>query len=99
MDPGAVRDYLRALQARIVAALEALDGARFASDAWKRAEGGGGLTRILEGGELFERAGVGFSDVTGTKLPPSARFHGSLAKVPPSSATSAATMRPWSARR
>jgi coproporphyrinogen III oxidase len=75
MDPGAVRDYLRALQPRIVAALEALDGGRFASDTWKRAEGGGGLTRILEGGELFERAGVGFSDVTGTRLPPSASAH------------------------
>lgn len=75
MDPGAVRDYLRALQERIVAKLEALDGARFAEDAWQRAEGGGGVTRILEGGELFERAGVGLSIVTGTKLPPSASAH------------------------
>jgi coproporphyrinogen III oxidase len=75
MDPGTVRDYLRALQGRIVAALVALDGGTFASDTWKRAEGGGGVTRILEGGELFERAGVGFSDVTGTKLPPSASAH------------------------
>jgi len=75
MDPGEVRGYLRALQERIVAALEALDGGRFASDSWKRAEGGGGLTRILEGGAVFERAGVGFSDVTGTKLPPSASAH------------------------
>jgi coproporphyrinogen III oxidase len=75
MDPHAVRDYLRALQGRVVATLEALDGGRFESDAWKRAEGGGGLTRILEEGRLFERAGVGFSDVTGTKLPPSASAH------------------------
>ncbi len=75
MDPGTVRDYLRALQERIVAKLEALDGARFAEDAWQRAEGGGGVTRILEGGELFERAGVGLSIVTGTKLPPSASAH------------------------
>jgi coproporphyrinogen III oxidase len=75
MDPVEVRGYLRALQERIVGALEALDGGRFASDTWKRAEGGGGLTRILEGGALFERAGVGFSDVTGTKLPPSASAH------------------------
>jgi coproporphyrinogen III oxidase len=75
MDPIAVRNYLRALQDRVVAKLEALDGARFASDTWQRPEGGGGLTRTLEGGELFERAGVGFSDVTGTKLPPSASAH------------------------
>ena len=75
MDPGEVRSYLRALQERIVASLEALDGGRFESDSWKRAEGGGGSTRILEGGALFERAGVGFSDVTGTKLPPSASAH------------------------
>jgi coproporphyrinogen III oxidase len=75
MDPGAVRSYLRALQERVVAALEVLDGGSFESDVWRRAEGGGGETRILEGGELFERAGVGFSDVTGTKLPPSASAH------------------------
>jgi coproporphyrinogen III oxidase len=75
MDPAAVRDYLRALQERIVAKLEELDGTPFAADAWQRAEGGGGVTRILEGGGLFERAGVGLSIVTGTKLPPSASAH------------------------
>jgi coproporphyrinogen III oxidase len=75
MDPRAVRNYLRGLQERVVAALEALDGGRFVSDTWQRAEGGGGVTRILEGGALFERAGVGFSGVTGTKLPPSASAH------------------------
>jgi coproporphyrinogen III oxidase len=72
MDAAAVREYLTALQEGIVAKLEALDGARFARDPWKRAEGGGGVTCILEEGELFERAGVGLSVVTGTKLPPSA---------------------------
>ena len=72
MDSAAVRAYLVDLQARIVARLEALDGACFIADEWKRAEGGGGVTRILENGELFERAGVGFSHVTGTQLPPSA---------------------------
>ena len=70
-----VRDYLVGLQEAIVSRLEALDGGRFASDEWKRAEGGGGTSRILEGGELFERAGVGFSHVSGTKLPPSATLH------------------------
>ncbi|HEY4998002.1 MAG TPA: oxygen-dependent coproporphyrinogen oxidase [Usitatibacter sp.] len=75
MDSAAVRNYLRTLQERIVAKLEALDGARFAADTWQRPEGGGGVTRILEGGNVFERAGVGFSDVTGTRLPPSASAH------------------------
>ena len=75
MDSAAVRAYLVDLQARIVARLEALDGVRFTTDEWKRAEGGGGITRILEGGEIFERAGVGFSHVTGTQLPPSASAH------------------------
>ena len=68
----AVRDYLATLQARIVASLEALDGKAFAAESWTRPEGGGGKTCILEEGKLFERAGVGFSDVTGDKLPPSA---------------------------
>ena len=75
MDSAAVRAYLVDLQVRIVARLEALDGARFIADEWKRAEGGGGVTRILENGELLERAGVGFSHVTGTQLPPSASAH------------------------
>jgi len=68
----AVREYLSELQQRIVAALERLDGSTFLSDAWQRAEGGGGMTRILEDGALFERAGVGFSHVTGSQLPASA---------------------------
>jgi coproporphyrinogen III oxidase len=67
-----VREYLTGLQARIVSEMEALDGKRFITDEWKRPEGGGGVTRILEEGNVLERAGVGFSDVTGTKLPPSA---------------------------
>jgi coproporphyrinogen III oxidase len=75
MNPDAVREYLKGLQVRIVADMEALDGGAFLADEWKRAEGGGGLTRILENGSLLERAGVGFSDVTGTKLPPSASAH------------------------
>jgi coproporphyrinogen III oxidase len=71
----AVRDYLFQLQARAVAALQSLDTGRFRGDEWSRAEGGGGLTQILEGGEVFERAGVGFSHVMGSKLPPSASAH------------------------
>jgi coproporphyrinogen III oxidase len=72
MDVAAVKDYLTGLQSRIVDGLERLDGGRFGADAWTRPEGGGGLSRILEEGALFERAGVGFSQVTGSGMPPSA---------------------------
>ena len=75
MDPGLVREYLLGLQQRIVAAVEALDGKAFIRDDWKRPEGGGGISRLLEEGNVMERAGVGFSHVTGTKLPPSASAH------------------------
>lgn len=68
-----VEAYLRRLQDRICAALEAEDGSgKFGADIWTRPTGGGGETRILENGAVFERAGVGFSDVTGDRLPPSA---------------------------
>lgn len=71
-----VRDYLTDLQDRICAAVEAIDGkTRFAEDLWQRAEGGGGRTRILRDGAVFEQAGIGFSDVSGARLPPSASAH------------------------
>ena len=77
--PQDVGDYLRGLQQRIVAAVEAADGGMAVRDAWKKAPGeplqGEGLTCILEGGTLFERAGCGFSQVRGPKLPPSATQH------------------------
>jgi coproporphyrinogen III oxidase len=72
VDTRQVRDYFTALQARIVTALELLDGTPFASDSWERAEGGGGTTRVIEEGKLFERGGVNFSHVSGSRLPPSA---------------------------
>ncbi|HEX6633013.1 MAG TPA: oxygen-dependent coproporphyrinogen oxidase, partial [Usitatibacter sp.] len=75
MDSTPVRDYLLGLQQRIVDRLEALDGKRFLRDEWKRPEGGGGISRILEQGDLLERGGVGFSHVSGAKLPPSASAH------------------------
>ncbi|HUH86715.1 MAG TPA: oxygen-dependent coproporphyrinogen oxidase [Pusillimonas sp.] len=68
-------DYFTSLQSRIVQALEQADGASFQSDSWAREEGGGGLSRLLEGGALFERAGVLFSHVRGRALPPSASAH------------------------
>jgi len=68
-----VAQYLRNLQTRICNALAEQDGsAEFASDPWTRAAGGGGVTRTLTNGAVFEKAGVGFSEVSGTELPPSA---------------------------
>jgi coproporphyrinogen III oxidase len=76
VDFAAVRSYLLALQDRICAGLAAEDGAApFRTDEWTRAEGGGGRTRILAEGGVFEKAGVAFSHVRGTKLPPSATAH------------------------
>ena len=72
MDAEAVATYLTGLQARIVSALEALDGGSFRSDSWQRPEGGGGLTRVIEDGAVFERGGVNYSRVRGPRLPPSA---------------------------
>jgi coproporphyrinogen III oxidase len=66
------RDYFRALQSRIVGELEALDGQPFRRDEWTRPEGGGGSARVIEEGNVFERAGVNYSHVTGDRLPPSA---------------------------
>jgi coproporphyrinogen III oxidase len=84
----AVRDYLLGLQDRICTAMEAEDGrARFAEDAWSREEpaaplagaggdalglGGGGRTRVMREGAVFEQGGVNFSHVRGERLPPSA---------------------------
>src|SRR3990167_9434738 len=67
-----VRDYFTALQARVVGALESLDGGAFRTDAWEHAEGGGGSTRVIEEGAVFERGGVAFSHVSGRQLPASA---------------------------
>ena len=72
MDVIAVKDYLTGLQQAIVDRLAALDGGTFSRDAWDRPQGGGGVTRLIEGGALFERAGVGYSHVYGDNLPPSA---------------------------
>ncbi len=79
-DFNAVREYLTDLQDRICAAMEGADGAaRFHEDAWTRPDesasgglSGGGRTRVMRDGAVFEQAGIGFSDVRGTRLPPSA---------------------------
>jgi coproporphyrinogen III oxidase len=72
LDAGAVHDYFSALQERIVSALEVVDRKGFTRDSWQRAEGGGGTTCIVEGGQVFERGGVNLSRVQGRNLPPSA---------------------------
>jgi coproporphyrinogen III oxidase len=67
-----VRAYFLELQDRICATLEGEDpGSRFHRDAWNRGESGGGITRVLLDGQVFEQAGVGFSQVRGPSLPPS----------------------------
>jgi coproporphyrinogen III oxidase len=71
-DAPAVLGYLVGLQDRITATVEKLDSAKFRRDAWVRPEGGGGETRILSEGAVFERAGVSVSHVFGDKMPPSA---------------------------
>jgi coproporphyrinogen III oxidase len=75
-DVSAVRSYLLTLQDQLCSALGQADGtATFRSDDWTRPEGGGGRTRILADGPVFEKAGVAFSHVRGTTLPPSATAH------------------------
>ena len=70
---GEVGEYLRSLQQRIVHVLEDADGKEeFRSDDWEREAGGGGRSRILADGAVFEQAGVGFSHVFGKEMPPSA---------------------------
>jgi coproporphyrinogen III oxidase len=67
-----IHGWLQDLQDRICKALEAVDGNRFREDSWTRAAGGGGRTRVLTGGAVFEQAGVNLSRVAGGELPPSA---------------------------
>ena len=67
-----VKEFFIALQDRIVEALGALDGKPFTTDSWDREGGGGGISQVLEEGNIFERAGVNFSHVFGDTLPPSA---------------------------
>ncbi|WP_448550124.1 oxygen-dependent coproporphyrinogen oxidase [Thalassotalea fusca] len=71
-----VIEFLKSLQNDICDALEQEDGkGKFVEDSWQRAEGGGGLTRVLTDGAVIEQGGVNFSLVSGDKLPPSATAH------------------------
>ncbi len=75
-DRAAVEYYLRDLQDRICAAIELTDGAgRFQQDTWTRPEGGGGRSRVMKQGAVFEQAGIGFSEVHGATLPAAASAH------------------------
>ena len=68
-----VAEYLRELQSNIVRGLEEVDGdGKFRSDSWDRPGGGGGDSRVLAGGNVFEQAGVNFTHVFGDQMPPSA---------------------------
>ncbi|RVU31712.1 oxygen-dependent coproporphyrinogen oxidase [Neptunomonas marina] len=72
----AVKAYLLDLQDRICHALEQLDGEQtFVEDAWERPQGGGGRTRVISDGAVFEKGGVNFSHVHGDSLPASATAH------------------------
>lgn len=62
-------EYFRDLQDRICAALQEVDGSRFREDVWQRPGGGGGRTRVLIEGGVFEKAGVNFSEVFGELSP------------------------------
>lgn len=80
-----VRQFLTGLQDRITSAITGIDGTPFLVDRWTKPAGeklqGNGITQILEGGPVFERAGCGFSHVTGPQLPPSATATHSAAKI------------------
>jgi coproporphyrinogen III oxidase len=67
-----VKAYLLALQERLSRSLAAEDGGAFREDAWTREAGGGGRSRVIEEGGVFEKGGVNFSHVHGERLPPSA---------------------------
>ncbi len=68
-----VKEYLLALQDDICSGLEAEDGfAKFQEDSWDRPQGGGGRTRVITNGKVFEKGGVNFSHVFGDTLPASA---------------------------
>ena len=71
-----VKKYLQDLQDHLCTEFEQLDGAAvFARDPWQRPAGGGGESRVLSNGQIFEQAGVGFSHVFGNEMPPSATKH------------------------
>lgn len=76
IDITAVKHYLTQLQQNICDALETLDAqASFAQDVWQYPQGGGGCSRVLRGGRVFEQAGVNFSHIQGEQMPQAATKH------------------------
>lgn len=75
MNIAPVKDFLLELQQLIVERMQQVDGRMFRRDGWERPEGGGGLSCLVEEGNVLERGGVNFSHVKGDKLPPSASAH------------------------
>jgi coproporphyrinogen III oxidase len=76
VDKHAVKAYLLALQDKICAELERIDTkGEFEQDSWEREEGGGGRSRVLDGGQIIDKGGVNFSHVTGSEMPASATAH------------------------
>ena len=75
-DTNAIKEYLLNLQNNICLEIESEDGsAKFVEDLWDRPAGGGGRTRVLTEGDVFEQAGIGFSHVFGSEMPASATAH------------------------
>jgi len=72
MDTARVKKFLTELQTLIVERMQQIDGKPFIRDTWQRPEGGGGISCVMEEGNVLERGGVNFSHVFGAKLPPSA---------------------------
>ncbi|MFZ5483388.1 MAG: oxygen-dependent coproporphyrinogen oxidase [Pseudomonadota bacterium] len=75
MEPAKVKEFLLELQQLIVERLEQVDGRSFLRDEWQRPQGGGGISRLIEEGQVLERGGVNFSHVMGDTLPASATAH------------------------
>ncbi len=75
MDSHSVKEFLLELQQLIVERMQQVDGKIFRRDGWLRPEGGGGLSCLVEEGNVLERGGVNFSHVMGERLPPSASAH------------------------
>ncbi len=71
-----VENYLQTLQQDICTQLEAIDGkATFKEEQWTRAEGGGGRSRVIEAGRVFEKGGVNYSHISGEQMPAAASAH------------------------
>lgn len=75
VDKSAVKAFLMSLQDSICFQLETVDGGAFLEDEWDCEQGGGGRSRVIRDGGVFEQGGVNFSHVFGNKMPASATAH------------------------